>query len=133
MADFPTLRPGDAPYAWHFNVIYRELERLRKMTGNHPVSIEQMDSSVLPPVVSLAKTGQLVPFWLEEGLGAGTPASPSSADCTLFYSTSGGPDLGSSDGNAETVYNISGAIVPAFRIGWGAYVNGYLYLVSADC
>ncbi len=133
MKAFPTLNPGDALFAWHLNVIYRELERLRKTQAAAPLSLDHIDDAFIPPQLSLLDAVPIVPVQLDEALTAGSISAPSSADCTILYGVSGDPGLSGSSGNTDTMYNLSGASVPSGRFCWGYYFNGFLYFLVGDC
>lgn len=132
--DFPTLGDGDALQPWHLNVIYRELERLRKMTAAAPLAIDNADSAFDPPTFMTFAVDQVVPVKLDgSGIAAGSAFSPSPGTVSLLYTASGGADFTSSSANTETMYNIYGTAVGANKVCWAVWYNGLLYLLVGDC
>lgn len=46
--DFPTLRDGDILQPWHFNILFAEARRWRKLRGAPPISVSSNDGDGTP-------------------------------------------------------------------------------------
>src|SRR4051794_30970905 len=55
--EFPKLKSGDELTPWHLNIIYRELDRWRRLKFAGPVAYSGIDSASSPPVVTILGTG----------------------------------------------------------------------------
>lgn len=49
---FPRIQDGEAIQPWHFNILYSEVERFRKMRGSGLIAIQNADGH-LPPLITL--------------------------------------------------------------------------------
>jgi hypothetical protein len=56
MKAFPKFRDGDPLEPWHLNLIFRELERWRKLTGQGPLVVRHGDS----PTIELLQADDIV-------------------------------------------------------------------------
>jgi hypothetical protein len=129
---FPKVKDGDAITPLHFNLIYRELERLRKLTAAAPLSLDNIDSDNVPSLAWLG-ADELVPVQLTSALAAGSIGTPGSATCNVLLDQSTGPGFTSTGAATETIYNCYATAIASGKYGWGKYRGGTLYAVVFDC
>jgi len=133
MADFPTLRDGDALQPWHLNIIFRELERLRKMSATLPMAFNEMASDSAPPKLVNDAADQLVPVLLGGGgIDAGSWDAPASATAMVL---GGGADAEFDDSASqdETLWNPYTQAIAGNKFVWACWYQGQLYVAVGDC
>lgn len=131
--DFPRIKDGDKIEPYHFNMIYDELTRLRKMKFRGPVSTTGMDSASGPPVVTIfpGASGQLA--ITSSSITARSGTTPGTGTVTpLEYN---GNTMGNTGADDLTVY----LYATGNGINSAAYCwiemdsSGYWWIVSAEC
>lgn len=56
-SEFPKLKSGDELTPWHLNIVYRELDRWRRLKFAGAVAYSGIDSASSPPVVTILGSG----------------------------------------------------------------------------
>jgi hypothetical protein len=80
---FPSIKDGDALTPAHLNMIYRELDRWRKLSGSGLIGLDNIDGKE-PPMIMDWRTSDVVPADSGSGFTAGSRSSPTSATVTLL-------------------------------------------------
>ncbi len=133
MADFPALNDGDELAPWHLNIIYRELERLRKMTATHPMTFDHMASEGTPPMLRNGAVDQIVPVLVGgAGIDAGTWDAPSSAT-VMVLGGGGDTEFDDTASQDETIWNPYETAIPPNVFAWACWYQGALYVLVGDC
>jgi hypothetical protein len=131
---FPNVKDGDSLAPWMLNIIYRELERWRRMVASPPLAIDSAESSVSPPLLYSLATDELVPILTGSGgIAAGTYGSPGSATVTLLIEDADGPGFTASGADTATCYNPYTTALDATKFAWAKWRGPYLYLLVGDC
>jgi hypothetical protein len=130
--DFPRLKVGDELRVHHLQIIYDELNRLRRMRGAGLVDVDGMDGISPPTIVGHAALN-LVRVWLPTGIAAGTFGSPAiKTDAILAIDD--GTGFTTTGGDTITVRNSDTTAVTGAKAGWAIPRGGGVYdLVLADC
>jgi hypothetical protein len=129
---FPHVRDGDALTPAHLNVIYRELDRWRKLTGSGSIAVTNADSREPPVIVDQDMAG-FVPADSGSGFAAGSRAAPTTATVTLMTPTAGAAGLTMTNGRIVTAYNTYPTAIPASKTVWLTTFFGKYYIVQAEC
>lgn len=105
--EFDDIKDGTVIEPYHFNIIYRELRRLRKMTAGGNIAISGMDSSTSPPSIYMV-SGMTGSLGKSNGtITAGSTNTFGTGNVLFYYRDGSTPTL---TGQSETVYNVSNSI-----------------------
>lgn len=129
---FPSIKDGDALTPAHLNIIYRELDRWRKLSSSGLIAVDNADGKE-PPMIMDWRTSDLVPADSGSGFAAGSRSSPTSATVTLLSPASGGPGLTATNGRTVKAYNTFTAAIPASKTIWLTFSWGRYYVLQVDC
>jgi hypothetical protein len=131
--EFPTMEPGDEVEPFLFNIIFRELERWRKLSGSGFIHVDDAGGKNPPRIVDW-RGAALVPALLTGGIAAGTFGSPASAAGTILVPNAASAGYTATGGRPVTIYNMyATAVTGSNKFCWLTYSNNQYYLVVADC
>ena len=131
-SEFPKLKSGDELTPWHLNIVYRELDRWRRMKFAGPVAYTGIDSASSPPTITVLGSGGGPQIALSSSsitarsgttLGSGT-VTPYQIDGTTLAAT-GADDY--------TVYNFSGTAIATAKYLVVTVINGVKVVTSVEC
>jgi hypothetical protein len=129
---FPSIKDGDALTPAHLNMIYRELDRWRKLSGSGLIGLDNIDGKE-PPMIMDWRTSDVVPADSGSGFTAGSRSSPTSTTVTLLSPSSGGPGLTATNGRTVKAYNTFTTAIAAGKTIWLTFSWGRYYVHQVDC
>lgn len=130
--DFPMIEVGEEIRCEHFNVIYRELNRWRRMTGSGLVDVDSADGSA-PPTISGHATVGRYRIWMPTGIAAGTFGTPAVKD-DVILAVASGDGWTTTGGGAITLLNCDTTPITGAKSGWAFLrADGKYELAIGDC
>lgn len=130
---FPHMKSGTEITPYHFNIIYRELNRLRKMKFFGPVHTSGIDSTESTPEVWVLDQDGGPLAYTSSGITARSGTTLGTGTATI-QNIDAGSLVASADPAADVdVVNFSGTAIDAGKYVMLTQYQGYYVVTAVEC